>query len=96
MVKDPGETAGTIAKLEARIEGLERALTSRSRLLRQLARVICEEDLMNLSRLSMGHPPLPRAGFGLRGWRETTSLAAADVEKTMAELWRSAAPPVLD
>jgi hypothetical protein len=52
--------------------------------------------LMNLSRLAAGQPPIPRAGFGLRGWRETTSPTTGDVDKTMAELWRAAAPPVLD
>jgi hypothetical protein len=40
-----------------------------------------------------GLPPLPRAGFGLRGWRETTALVPGDVEKTMKELWRSVTPP---
>ena len=91
-----GSGAATIARLEARVRTLERSLAERSRLLRQLARVICEEDLMSLSRRRVGKPPIPRPGFGLRGWRETTTLAASDVEKTMAELWRSASPPVLD
>ena len=91
-----GDSAAAIARLEARVQALERSLAERSRLLRQLARVICEEDLMSLARLRVGRPPIPRAGFGLRGWRETTTLASSDVEKTMAELWRSAAPPVLD
>lgn len=90
------DSASVIARLEARVEALEFALAARSRVLRQLARVICEEDLMNLSRLSIGRPPIPHAGFGLRGWRETTALSAGDVEKTMSELWRSAAPPALD
>ena len=95
MVRSSENKQGAVARLEARVEALERTLAERSRLLRQLTQVICEDDLMNLSRLTAGQPPLPRAGFGLRGWRETTTLAAADVEKTMAELWRSAAPPAL-
>ena len=93
MVVDAGVT---IARLEARVAALERLAADRSRLLRQLTRVVCEEDLMNLSRLAAGQPPITRAGFGLRGWRETTSTTMGDVDKTMAELWRAAAPPVLD
>jgi hypothetical protein len=41
----------------------------------------------------MGLPPMPRAGFGLRGWKETTTLAASEVESTMRELWRAVTPP---
>ena len=68
MVKNvDGDGAATIGRLEARVETLERALADRSRLLRQLTRVICEEDLMNLSRLSVGQPPLPRAGVRASG-----------------------------
>ena len=93
---EEGDAEATIARLEARVAALERALEDRSRLLRQTTRVVCEEDLMNLSRLVAGQPPLPRAGFGLRGWRETTSTTEGDVERTMEELWRSAAPPTLD
>jgi hypothetical protein len=96
MVNDERDGAATIERLKARVTSLERLLADRSRLLRQLARVICEDDLMSLSRLAVGQPPIPRAGFGLRGWRETTAFSSGDVEKTMAELWRAAAPPVLD
>jgi len=85
-----------VEQLEARVAALEQLLADRSRLLRQLARVICEDDLISLSRLTVGQPPIPRAGFGLRGWRETTSVSSGDVDKTMAELWRTAAPPALD
>lgn len=96
MVNDGADPAETIARLEARVAALEHALEDRSRLLRQATRIVCEEDLMNLSRLVAGLPPIPRAGFGLRGWRETTTPTEGDVDKTMEELWRSAAPPVLD
>lgn len=96
MVSEGMDPAATIARLEARVATLERVVADRSRLLRQVTRVVCEEDLMNLSRLAAGQPPIPRAGFGLRGWRETTSPTMGDVDKTMAELWRAAAPPVLD
>jgi hypothetical protein len=96
MVMGESESAASVARLESRVAALERMLEDRSRLLRQLSRVICEEDLMNLSRLAVGRPPLPRSGFGLRGWRETTAVTTGDVDQTMAELWRAAAPPVLD
>lgn len=96
MVKEGADAAAVIARLEARVAALERALEDRSRLLRQATRIVCEEDLLNLSRLVAGLPPIPRAGFGLRGWRETTTPTEGDVDKTMEELWRSAAPPALD
>ena len=96
MVNGGVNPAEMVEQLEARVAALEQLLADRSRLLRQLARVICEDDLMSLSRLTVGQPPIPRAGFGLRGWRETTSVSSGDVDKTMAELWRTAAPPALD
>ena len=96
MVRDETDPREEVARLTARVSTLERLLEQRSRLLRQLARVICEEDLMSFSRLAVGRAPLPRAGFGLRGWRETTAVTSGDVDRTMAELWRAAAPPALD
>jgi hypothetical protein len=96
MVNEGMDPAATIARLEARVAALERVVADRSRLLRQLTRVVCDEDVMNISRLAAGQPPIPRPGFGLRGWRETTAPKMGDVDKTMAELWRAAAPPVLD
>ena len=85
--------ARRIAYLEARIRYLEHVLTERSRMLRTFARDACDEDLINASRAAMGLPPMPRAGFGLRGWKETTTLTSVDVESTMRELWRSITPP---
>ena len=96
MVNSGSSPEQTIARLEARVTALERLLEDRSRLLRQLARVICEDDLMSFSRLTVGRPPIPRSGFGLRGWHETTVVTGGDVDQTMLELWRAAAPPVLD
>jgi hypothetical protein len=81
--------------LESRVAYLEKALAERSFMLRAFARDACEEDLINASRAAMGLPPLPRAGFGLRGWRETTTLVPGEVESTMRELWRSVTPPRL-
>jgi hypothetical protein len=85
-----------LERLQVRIAELEKQLEERSRHLRQLTRVVCDEDLMNFSRMALGMPPLPRAGFGLRGWHETTEPTHGDVDKTMKELWRSVAPPVLE
>ena len=87
------EPASTIAYLQARVAVLERRLAERSAALRAVARDACDEDLINLSRTAMGLPPLPRAGFGLRGWKETTTLAPSEVDATMRELWRSVTPP---
>ena len=87
--------AATIARLEARIAYLEKRLAERSALIRSMTREVCSEDLLSLALFAAGHPPLPRAGFGLRGWKETTVLAPGDVEGTMRELWRSVTPPEL-
>ena len=85
----------TIARLQARVAALERQLIETSAIYRAFVREVCEEDVINASRAAAGLPPLARAGFGLRGWRETTSLVPGDVEKTMIELWRSVTPPNL-
>ena len=89
----PSEAALEIARLTARVEKLERLLGDRSRVLRDLTPELCMDDLVNLSRLSAGLPPLARAAFGLADWRETTALTAGDVEVTMEQLWRSLRPP---
>jgi hypothetical protein len=91
-VSSASEHLQTILRLEARVARLEELLAERSRFLRYLSREMCEEDLTMVSCASCGLPPLPRAGFGLRGWRETTALSSGDVEETMAELWRSVTP----
>ena len=82
-----------IAYLEGRVAYLEKQLAETSGVYRTFVREACDEDVINASRAAMGLPPLARAGFGLRGWRETTSLVPADVERTMHELWRSVTPP---
>jgi hypothetical protein len=87
------ELTATIRRLEARVARLEKSLAERSKFLRHLTRELCEEDLVTVSRVSCGLPPLPRAGFGLRGWRETTALSSGDVDRTMEEVWRSVTPP---
>ncbi|MEO8348439.1 MAG: hypothetical protein ABI610_05960 [Acidobacteriota bacterium] len=82
----------TIARLEARVATLERKLAERSAWIRALARDARDEELIRLERSVLGLPPLPRPGFGLRGWAETTSLSSGDVESTLRELWRSLTP----
>jgi hypothetical protein len=82
----------TIARLEARVSSLEKKLAERSAWIRAFARDAREEDLIRLTRAILGLPPLPRPGFGLRGWSETTGLSSRDVEATMTELWRSLTP----
>jgi hypothetical protein len=88
-VTEGTDTAEELARLRARVEGLERMLAERSRLLRALTPELCAEDLLNLSRLAAGLAPRPRAAFGLSDWRETTALSAGDVDRTLEQLWRS-------
>jgi hypothetical protein len=81
-----------VERLQARVETLEKKLRERSAWIRALARDSRDEELIRLERAVLGLPPLPRAGFGLRGWSETTSLSVGDVEATLRELWRSLTP----
>lgn len=81
-----------IAYLEARLEGLEAALAARSRELRKLQRHLTGEDLLLLSRILSGLPPLPQRAYGMSLWSETTELESADVEETLHDLWRSLRP----
>ena len=91
MVADEDRRRLRIAELEAQVERLEKSLAERSALIRALSPELCDRDLVTLSRLSSGLPPLPRSGIGLAGWRESTELSPSDVEETMTELWRSLA-----
>jgi hypothetical protein len=92
VVNEPGPAELTIARLEARVAALEEKLAERSAWIRAFARDARDEDLIRLTRAVLGLPPLPRAGFGLRGWSETTTLSAGDVQETLTELWRSLTP----
>ncbi|HKD10641.1 MAG TPA: hypothetical protein VKE50_01135 [Thermoanaerobaculia bacterium] len=92
MVMSDSPSAGEVARLEARVARLEKLLADRSRVLRSLARGLCEEDLVTLSRLESGLPPLLRSDAGSLVWRDTTRLTTADVERTMTALWRAVAP----
>jgi hypothetical protein len=78
-----------IAYLEARTAALEEALAARSRELRKLQQHLLPEDLLLLSRIHSGLPPLPRQAYDLSLWTETRELTAADVEESLEDLWRS-------
>lgn len=91
---DPRERE--IARLEGRVAALEAALAARSRELCLIQRHVCHRDLLLISRLQAGLPPLPRGAYEPAFWRETTDLQAADVEETMQDLWTSLIPPDSD
>jgi hypothetical protein len=94
MVETPDATPEqrTIARLQARVEALEAALEERSREMRLLQRHLCARDLVVLSRLRSGLPPLPRGAYDPAFWRETTHFTPADVEETLEDLWSSVIP----
>ncbi len=86
------EAALRIARLEARVEALEAALLRRSDELRALQRLLPGRELLNLSRLKGGLPPLASGSYDLDVWRETTQLTTANVEDTLRDLWQSLTP----
>jgi hypothetical protein len=81
-----------IAYLEARLARLEAALEARSRELRKLQRYMSGVDLLLLSRILSGLPPLPQRAYEPSLWSETTELERADVEESLQDLWRSLRP----
>jgi hypothetical protein len=85
-----------IAELEERSRALTRSLEERSRLLRRLSAELCSRDLLILSSMGCGHPVPRKMGIGFVGWHETTRLTNTDVDRAMAELWRSSAPEPID
>jgi hypothetical protein len=85
------EASLRIVRLQARVAALEEALVRRSTQLRELQRLLPGRELLNLSRLAGGLPPIPRGRYDLETWRETTALSTANVEETLLDLWRSLA-----
>jgi hypothetical protein len=90
------EAAVRIAELEAEAEALREALRRRSRELRLVQRHVAKRDLIVISRLLAGLPPLPEIAYDVDYWQETTALVAVDVEDAMRDLWRSLTPPADD
>jgi hypothetical protein len=90
------EEQKTIARLEARVAALEAALERRSRELRLIQSQVCKRDLILISRLLAGLPPLPYGAYEPAFWQETTALTPAGVEETLTDLWRSLAPLPMD
>jgi FkbM family methyltransferase len=82
--------------LAARVERLEQKNAERSRLIRQIAGEVCDDDVLVLSWLATGSRPPISGDRGSRRWVETTDLTAADVEMTMRELWRTDLPRLSD
>lgn len=82
-----------IARLEARVAALEEILAERSRELQLIQQHVCRRDLLLISRLRAGLPPLPRGAYDPAFWRETVELENADVEETLSDLWASILPP---
>lgn len=81
-----------IVHLQAQVAALEALLARRSRELRLIQKYICRRDLILVSRLLSGFPPLPFGAYEPAFWQETTELTAAHVEETLVDLWRSLAP----
>lgn len=91
-MKEASPEQQLIARLEARVAALEAALEERSRELRLIQRHVCHRDLVLISRVRAGLPPLPRGAYEPAFWRETTELTPADIEETLQDLWTSVVP----
>jgi hypothetical protein len=78
-----------VEQLQARVAALEETLERRSRELRLIQQSVCARDLVSISRILAGLPPLSRSTYEPGLWRETTELTEADVEETLEDLWSS-------
>ncbi len=76
-----------LEELQARVAELERLLEVRSAELRALQRLLDHRDLLILTRLSLGRPPLEGLAYSPELWEETTSLRRLDVATTIGDLW---------
>jgi hypothetical protein len=81
--------SSAVARLMARVAALEAALERRSEELKQLQAALPPRELVALSRRLAGLSPSPVSRYDPEGWRETVDLTPADVEETLADLWRS-------
>jgi hypothetical protein len=78
-----------IARLESRVAALEALLERRSREMRLIQKHVCHRDLLVISRVLAGLPPLPFGPFEPEFWHETTALTPAEVPETLETLWSS-------
>jgi hypothetical protein len=69
--------APEIARLHARVAGLEAALERRSRELRLIQQHVCSRDLIVVSRVCAGLP-LAKGAYDPSLWIETTAVTEAD------------------
>lgn len=88
----PEEPQRTIERLAARVTALEAALEQRSREILLIQRLACKRDLVLISRIRAGLPPLPHGAYEPAFWHESTELAQADVKETLEDLWSSLVP----
>jgi hypothetical protein len=89
FAEDPRQS---IARLEARVAALEKAIERRSRELLDIQRHVCRRDVVVISRIRAGLPPLPYGAYEPAFWHETADLRPADVEETLEDLWSSLYP----
>jgi hypothetical protein len=90
-VSIPDEAAPEIARLRARIAGLEAALERRSQELRLIQKHICSGDLVLVSRACAGLP-LAKGAYDPLLWIETTEVTEADIQETLEDLWTAVTP----
>ena len=86
------DDAFEIARLRARVAGLEEALERRSRELRLIQQNVCPRDLVLISRACAGLP-LAKGAYDPDLWRETVDVTEADIEETLQDLWIAVTPP---
>jgi hypothetical protein len=76
-----------LEELQARVAELERLLEVRSAELRALQRLLDHRDLLILTRLSLGRPPLEGLAYSPELWEETTNLRRLEVGTALDDLW---------
>ncbi len=90
MVRSDDPRDATIARLSARIEGLERILEQRSVELCRLIAELCPDDAIKASEILGGAPPgeaRTAAYYALDWFRESTQTTLRDVEPVITTMW---------
>jgi hypothetical protein len=90
-VSTPDDAPPEIARLRARIAGLEAALERRSQELRLIQKHVCARDLVLVSRVCAGLP-LAKGAYDPLLWIETTEVTEADIQETLEDLWTAVTP----